>query len=380
MNSGYDVFVRGSGIVGKTLALALARLGFSVAITRVPTGPGAQRPGHGLPEQEDVRAYALSEKSVALLRAVKAWDALPPAAATPVYEMRIEGDLRGAGALEFSSWEQGVGELAWIVDAAALEVALAQALRYQPHVTEVDAPVEADLTAICEGKESAARAALGVEWQRFGYGQTAIAARLVADRPHAGVARQWFRSPDILALLPFGRPEPEVSYGLVWSLPQARAAELMALDDAAFLHELQSACGEEVGHLQLRSTRAAWPLALARASRWCGPGWVLLGDAAHVVHPLAGQGLNLGLADVEALARILREKEPWRALGDEKLLRRYERERAAPTWAMGRVTDGLLHLFAHQGAPLRELRNRGLGLVNRLGPLKRWLTARALDS
>ena len=189
MNSGYDVFVRGSGIVGKTLALALARLGFSVAITRVPTGPGAQRPGHGLPEQEDVRAYALSEKSVALLRAVKAWDALPTAAATPVYEMRIEGDLRGAGALEFSSWEQGVGELAWIVDAAALEVALAQALRYQPHVTEVDAPVEADLTAICEGKESAARAALGVEWQRFGYGQTAIAARLVADRPHAGVAR-----------------------------------------------------------------------------------------------------------------------------------------------------------------------------------------------
>lgn len=374
MNSGYDVFVRGSGIVGKTLALTLARQGLSVAITGLPP------PARGSQPQDDVRAYALSDKSVALLRAVKAWDALPPAAATPVYDMRIQGDLPAAGLLEFSSWEQGVGELAWIVDAAALEAALAQVLRYQPHVSEVDAPVPAALTAICEGKESAAREALGVQWQRFAYGQTAIAARLVADRPHGGVARQWFRSPDILALLPFGSPEPDVSYGLVWSVPQARAAELMALDEAAFLHELQTACGDEVGHLALRSARATWPLALARASRWSGPGWVLLGDAAHVVHPLAGQGLNLGLADVEALARVLREKEPWRAWGDEKLLRRYERERAAPTWAMGQVTDGLLHLFAHPAPGLRELRNRGLGLVNRLGPVKRWLTARALDS
>jgi 2-polyprenyl-6-methoxyphenol hydroxylase-like FAD-dependent oxidoreductase len=107
---------------------------------------------------------------------------------------------------------------------------------------------------------------------------------------------------------------------------------------------------------------------------------VLLGDAAHVVHPLAGQGLNLGLADVAALTAVVAAKEPWRPLGDERLLRRYVRQRAEPTWAMTRITDGLLRLFATPSAPIRELRNNGMRLVHRVPPLKRWLTARALDS
>jgi 2-polyprenyl-6-methoxyphenol hydroxylase-like FAD-dependent oxidoreductase len=107
---------------------------------------------------------------------------------------------------------------------------------------------------------------------------------------------------------------------------------------------------------------------------------VLLGDAAHVVHPLAGQGLNLGLADVAALVEVIRGRESWRSLGDERLLRRYARERIAKTWAMGQMTDGLLRLFSQEAPMLRELRNRGLTLVNHLSPLKRWLTARALNS
>jgi 2-polyprenyl-6-methoxyphenol hydroxylase-like FAD-dependent oxidoreductase len=106
----------------------------------------------------------------------------------------------------------------------------------------------------------------------------------------------------------------------------------------------------------------------------------LLGDAAHVVHPLAGQGLNLGLADVATLTRVIASREPWREVGDAKLLRRYERERSAPTWAMTQLTDGLLHLFAHPDPLVREVRNRGLGLVNRVGSVKRWLAGRALDS
>ncbi|MGE5117154.1 MAG: FAD-dependent monooxygenase, partial [Betaproteobacteria bacterium] len=113
--------------------------------------------------------------------------------------------------------------------------------------------------------------------------------------------------------------------------------------------------------------------------RWCGDGWVLVGDAAHVVHPLAGQGLNLGLGDVAALTRLLAGREPWRSPGDARLLRRYERERAVPTLAMGGLVDGLWQLFASPAPPLRELRNRGLTLVNHLAPLKRWLSARALD-
>lgn len=415
----YDVCVRGRGAVGQALALSLARLGLRVALLG---GAAASGP--------DVRTYALGARAVALLRQLRVWDALldarPAAAATRVLDMQVHGD--GGGHLEFSAWQQGLGELAWIVDAAALERELDAALRFAPHVTRVDAPVAAPLTALCEGRDSATRAALGVEEERIDYGQQAIAARLGCDRPHHGTAHQWFRAPDVLALLPFdlpsapagadaaqagpaeatlvataggakpdaaadatltarsagGRPAPAGSgrgYGLVWSLPAARARELLALDEAAFERALHEATGGAAGRLVLRGPRAAWPLRLAKAQRWHGPGWVLVGDAAHAVHPLAGQGLNLGLADVDTLAAVLAERqrdEPWRALGDERLLARYARRRAAPTWAMGRVTDGLLQLFSHPASPVRELRNRGLDLVNRLPPLKRWLTDRAL--
>jgi 2-polyprenyl-6-methoxyphenol hydroxylase-like FAD-dependent oxidoreductase len=139
------------------------------------------------------------------------------------------------------------------------------------------------------------------------------------------------------------------------------------------------ATGGAAGQLQLASPRAQWPLLLARAEAVCGPGWALLGDAAHLVHPLAGQGLNLGLADVAALARVLAAREAWRPLGDLRLLRRYARERELATRAMGQVTDGLLRLFASELPAVKELRNRGLSLFNTLGPLKRALTARALN-
>jgi 2-polyprenyl-6-methoxyphenol hydroxylase-like FAD-dependent oxidoreductase len=154
----------------------------------------------------------------------------------------------------------------------------------------------------------------------------------------------------------------------------------MALPDAAFESALMDATAGSAGPLRLTGARADWPLSLARAESVSGPGWVLVGDAAHVVHPLSGQGLNLGLADVAALAEVLAAREPWRPLGDERLLRRYARRRDLPVRAMGHVTDTLLHLFASEQPMIRELRNRGLSLVNRLPPLKRFLTARALDA
>ena len=366
----FDVQVLGAGIVGQSLALALARAGLTVALRPEPARAGGS---------DDVRAYALNAGSVALLRSLKVWDTLPAHSATPVLDMHVQGDAPSA-ALDFSAWQQCVTALAWITDAAVLERELALALKFAPHVSIVEGEVDAPLTALCEGKASASRAALGVRFERHDYGHQAIAARLTASRKHLGLARQWFRAPDVLALLPFDSPQPEHSYALVWSLPDERARELLALDDATFEQQLMQATSGEAGELRLVSKRAAWPLMHARADAWSGPGWVLLGDAAHVMHPLAGQGLNLGLADVAALCKVLAQRESWRGLGDEKLLRRYARERLVPTWAMGQVTDGLLRLFSHPQPVVRELRNRGLTLVNQLSPLKRWLTQRALDS
>ena len=369
----FDVCVRGSGAVGLAAALALARQGLSVALQAAPA-PSAVA---------DVRTFALNARSVALLSTLKVWDALPEGARTAVYDMHIEGDAH-ASALDFSAWQQGLEALAWIVDAAALEAVLFEAVRFAPHISMLaqaphDEPTDATLLVLADGKSSASRAQLGVRMPMQLYGQRAVAARLLCDTPHAGLARQWFRAPDVLALLPFNQPRAGHGYGLVWSVPEARADELMALSPAAFETALMDATGGAAGNLQLASERADWPLMHGQAEQVCGPGWVLVGDAAHVVHPLAGQGLNLGLADVASLAQVLAVREPWRALGDEKLLRRHVRARALPTRAMGHVTDGLLQLFASRQPLARELRNRGLSLVNRLAPIKRELTSRALD-
>jgi ubiquinone biosynthesis UbiH/UbiF/VisC/COQ6 family hydroxylase len=383
---GFDVCVSGSGAVAMSLALALASEGWHVAWARP-----SQQPGGAL--MPDVRTYALNARSVALLERLRVWPSLK-VFATPVTDMRIQGD--GKGALAFSAWQQRVTELAWIVDAAALERLLGEALRFAPRVEPVApldehaVPVKADLLAICEGKQSATRASLGVPFDRQDYGHWGVAARLSASLPHQGVARQWFGSPDVLALLPFNHPDPVASYGLVWSLPKTRAQALLQLSAVDFQQELAAALAEHdpsaaslVGELSLTSAVSAWPLALAQAPRWSGPGWVLLGDAAHQVHPLAGQGLNLGLADVDTLVTVLREARnasPWRSTGDERTLRRYARQRQWPTQAMATVTDGLLHLFADQRAPVVTARNLGMNLVERLGPLKHWLVGRALDA
>jgi 2-polyprenyl-6-methoxyphenol hydroxylase-like FAD-dependent oxidoreductase len=362
-----DVAIHGRGAVASSLALALNRQGLRVALSAA----AADAP------RSDVRAYALNLASRRLLKELKVWDALPGDAVTAVHDMDVRGDR--AAQLKFSSWTQCVDALAWIVDASALEEALQQALQFAPHVQRLDALPSAALRVYAEGKDSASRAALPVQWERHAYGHSAIAARLISADPHGHLAHQWFRAPDVLALLPFDRPAAGRSFALVWSLPEREASRLMQLDTAAFEAELQRACPDGPQGLQLASERASWPLALAHATPVCGAGWVLVGDAAHVVHPLAGQGLNLGLGDVQVLADTLRQRESWRSVGDARLLQRYARARAWPVWAMSRLTDALVHGFASRVGWQRELRNRGMDLVNRATPVKRWLAAQALE-
>ena len=371
-----EVCIRGSGAVGLTLALALARQGLHVGVV------GLLQPS-AAPASDDIRAYALSAASRALLQSLRVWDALPADAVTPVHDMQIQGDAPG-GSLQFSAWQQGAEALAWIVDAAELDRALAAAAAFAPHVQRLDEAQAktcgAALTVLAEGKASTSRDALGVQFQRHAYGHSALAARVVSSLPHAGLARQWFASPDVLALLPIDRPQPGHSFGLVWSMPADQAQTLQDAPQVEFEQALLQATGGAAGPLRLQGARSTWPLALARAEPVSGAGWVLVGDAAHLVHPLAGQGLNLGLADVATLARVLAEREAWRALDDEVLLRRYARQRALPNAAMGWMTDGLWRLFAQPHPAWRELRNRGLSLLNHLPPLKRALAARAMDS
>lgn len=364
MAAPYDVCIRGAGIVGRTLALLLARDRLRVALVEMPS-PSA---GRG-----DVRAYALNTASRELLLRLRAWP--DDAHATPVTGMDVRGD--DGGRVRFSAADEGAPALAWIVDVEPLLARLAEAVRFQPQVDVVQAPAPAALTVVCEGRASTTRAEFGVAYQVTAYPQRAIAARVSYEKPHGGVARQWFADGNVLGLLPLGGPDGN-SMALVWSLQEPRADELLAATPEEFETRLLAACGAELGRMSLASERMVWPLQRAQAERWCGPGWALAGDAAHSVHPLAGQGLNLGLADAEVLARVLHEREYWRGLGDEKLLRRYERARKMDVLAMAWTTDGLQQLFAQPTEPWAWMRNWGMRGFDRSGPVKRWVVRQAM--
>ena len=371
----FDVCIRGAGIVGRTLALLLARERLRVALVATPQSDESRA---------DIRAYALNTNSKQLLESLRTW---PDAQhATSVTHMEVHGDVDGS--VHFDATAQGVDALAWIVDVPALEQRLSEAVRYQPQVEVVPAPVEAPLTAICEGRASATRSEFGVNFDTTPYGQSAIATRLRCERPHGQVARQWFSTHGILAFLPIEGADGH-SVAVVWSVAQAEAAHWQNTDEATFVHMLSEISQGSLGALSLTGPRMAWPLQQAIAHRWCGafPGtahatpptsWVLAGDAAHNVHPLAGQGLNIGLADIQALSRNLSARGDWRSTGDIKLLRRYERERKAALAPLGLTMDGLQQLFSRPEAPLQSLRNWGLRSFERSGLLKDWAARQAM--
>jgi 2-polyprenyl-6-methoxyphenol hydroxylase-like FAD-dependent oxidoreductase len=375
----FDVCIRGAGIVGRALALQLAAKQLRVALVDHPLcdAPSATV-GHS-----DVRAYALSPASRALLQGVRCWP--DTAHATPVLAMQVFGDADGS--TRFNASDTSSEALNWIVDVPELERLLGAAVGFQSLIEVVATPQAAPLTVVCEGKASRTREEFGVEYEVAPYPQWAVAARVDCALPHGQTARQWFRQVEgqneVLALLPLdgalGR-----RCALVWSLSPERARHLQADSADNFCLALQAASANTLGAMTLTSERQMWPLQRAEAAHWCGPAtpgaWVLAGDAAHTVHPLAGQGLNLGLGDVAELAAVLAARPYWRGVGDLRLLRAYERARKTELALIGGAGDTLQQLFSRDSTWARRLRNSGMRTFERSGPLKTWIAQRAVGT
>ena len=396
-----DVAVIGGGIAGKACALGLAQLGLQTVEIAPDLEESVSSP-HG--SQWGQRIYAFSPSTQKLLAHLQIWDALEHTRLQPVRDMRIYGD-RGEknDQLHLSAFEAGTPQLAWIGESNLIEHTLDQASRFQNKlerianvVEKIDvdntgamlhlkygAQIHAQLVIAADGANSPIRSEIGITTSDESYSQSAVVANWICHYPHLETAFQWFLPDgDIVAMLPL--PGKQVS--MVWSTTPENAAELLKLDQSQWTEKLSSIAngviGKQLGELTLNSTPAAFPLRKIRANRFIGPESspkvVLIGDAAHVMHPLAGQGLNLGLRDVAVLLNILGKRESFRTPSDPVLLRRYERQRQGDTSALLWVTDKLKKLFSASSKPERQLRNWGLGLVNKSHFIKQRLIERAL--
>jgi len=386
-----DVLVAGTGLPGLAVARALARTGLSVAL--------ADRMGAALPDAPpgdddwDARVYAISPGSAAFLRALGAWQMLLPDRIAPVESMRIEGD---AGAvLNFSAYAMGERALAWIVEERALRGALLTVVREAG--IEIHAPVAfeslsfsqeaavlrfdsgvsamARLVVGADGARSWVREAAGITTAARPYAQTAVVANFACERAHRGRAYQWFRDDGgILAWLPL--PGRRVS--IVWSAPESLAEELLALAPEMLAERVAAAGRHALGAFATVSRSMGFPLHSVKVQAAIAHRVALVGDSAHGVHPLAGQGVNLGFGDAEALFAALQERGPVTDAGAPILLERYARRRAEPVLAMHTVTDGLARLFGTATPWARSARNFGMAGLDRLPVAKRLLAQAAL--
>lgn len=394
-----QVIVCGAGIVGMSSVLALTRAGVKTTLV-APRPPALAAAG----DVYNSRVYAISPASQRFLADLGVWDALPGARIAPVSAMEIHGD--GGASLHLDAWQAAQTELAWIVESSELERVLAQALtwsgarwiddtvdQWQSDASQKEASVSiktakgltlsAELCVGADGAASPLRAMTGLAHHSTPYGDVGLVAHLDCDIAHQSTAYQWFGEDGVLALLPLPDTERGHQVSMVWSVRQSRAQDVQSLLPDVRAQRLPAmlaqVAGERLGAMRLNSPVHGFPLYVEHADV-IAPGVALVGDAAHRVHPLAGQGLNLGLGDVQALVQAVSQREPFRGAGDMHVLRRYRRARAEPVAAMRMVTDGLHKLFATRAAPIVWLRNSGLSWVDAVPALKRVLVGRAAAS
>lgn len=395
----YDVLVVGAGIAGSALAVALSGQGLRIALVEardLPADPGPVDPGlNGF----DVRVSALTPGSVDLLGRLAVWPAIEAYRACPYRHMTV-WDAEGTGRIDFDSAEMNLPALGTLVENSAITAALASRVRRAPDI-EVLAPrrleqaqrsadgvivtlddgtrCAAALTVGADGALSPLRERLGFAIREWSYRQRAIVATVETERHHADTAWQRFLPTGPLALLPLPDSANHHYCSIVWSLDDDAVDAVLALSDADFCAALADAAEHCLGDILDSSPRSAFPLRQRHAINYVEPGVALIADAAHTIHPLAGQGINLGLADVDELARVVLEARQ-RCLppGALSVLQRYQRRRKGSNLAMMAAMDGFRHLFGSRRLPLRWLRNVGLRQVDALPAVKKRLMRQAM--
>ncbi len=384
----FDIVILGGGLNGAALAAALRHGPHSVVLVepRPPATPA---------EAWDSRIYAYSPGNVAWLAALGGWDASVRAQA--VYAMRIRGDA--GGHLRFDALDAGLPELAWIAENGRLQWALWQALGDTPNVRVIPVPAEAVTWAVggdgrhtlrladgqdlrarllvaADGAHSWLRGQAGIAIDLEDYRHVGVVANFETERPHRGTAFQWFRQgyalgDGVLAWLPL----PGKRISMVWSTPPEQADELRALAPEVLAERVAAAGDHLLGDMRCITPAAGFPLIRRRAREWVRPGLVLLGDAAHTVHPLAGQGVNLGFRDSRLLAEMLAGGgDP----GEIGRLTAYAARRLEDVAAMQFTTGGLKKLFARPDGLTQVLRNWGMTLADRIDPVNQALTRHAI--
>lgn len=379
-----SILVCGTGIAGLAAALGLTKAGFEVSLLGPRKAPAPVRRQVYCP-----RVYAISAASQALLARLGVWSMMDASRITPVESMEVHGDA--SGVLHLHAWQAAETELAWIIESSEMERVLQQAVQVfgiswltekfdrlegRTIFTDTGRALTPDLLIGADGAASPVRTAAGISHRSRAYGDTGLVVHLTCKLPHQHAALQWFTGDTVLALLPMPDTDEGHQVSMVWSMPENMAAELMGMPEDQRHRTLESrlaaATGGRLGELRVRSPMFGFPLFI-ESSGMVAPGVALVGDAAHRVHPLAGQGLNLGLGDVQQLLHTLSGKESYRKVGDTRVLHRYRRARAEPLLAMRMATDGLHQLFGAQAAPLVWARNAGMQCADRLPFIKRLL-------